>query len=164
MATRRQSNRSPRPLKPFGYHRPRRAQATCAKGTDYKDLMRMALRLSSSLSRRMGDPGPDRRTDRLRRHQLRRACPESSPSDDQAAAIATLAELAPGRLAVALGAGFTGRLTLGQKPYSGALLSSRFGSSERCWPAMKWKSTARRRGCSIRRASHHNDPSMCRCS
>ncbi len=82
MATRRQSNRSPRPLKPFGYHRPRRAQATCAKGTDYKDLMRMALRLSSSLSRRMGDPGPDRRTDRLRRHQLRRACPESSPSDD----------------------------------------------------------------------------------
>ena len=32
----------------------------------------------------------------------------------QAAAIATLAELAPGRLAVALGAGFTGRLAMGQ--------------------------------------------------
>jgi 5,10-methylenetetrahydromethanopterin reductase len=33
-----------------------------------------------------------------------------------AAAIATLAELAPGRLAVALGAGFTGRYVLGQRP------------------------------------------------
>ena len=32
----------------------------------------------------------------------------------QAAAIATLAELAPGRLAVAFGAGFTGRLAMGQ--------------------------------------------------
>ena len=35
-----------------------------------------------------------------------------------AAAVATLAELAPGRVNVALGSGFTGRLTLGQKPNS----------------------------------------------
>jgi 5,10-methylenetetrahydromethanopterin reductase len=33
-----------------------------------------------------------------------------------AAAIATVADLAPGRLAVALGSGFTGRLALGQRP------------------------------------------------
>jgi 5,10-methylenetetrahydromethanopterin reductase len=33
-----------------------------------------------------------------------------------AAAIATLAELAPGRIAIAVGSGFTGRLTLGQRP------------------------------------------------
>ena len=33
-----------------------------------------------------------------------------------AAAIATLADLAPGRLAVAIGSGFTGRHTLGQRP------------------------------------------------
>ncbi len=33
-----------------------------------------------------------------------------------AAAIGTLAELAPGRVNVAIGSGFTGRLTLGQKP------------------------------------------------
>ncbi len=33
-----------------------------------------------------------------------------------AAAIATLVHLAPGRVAVALGSGFTGRLTLGQRP------------------------------------------------
>src|SRR6478672_7338251 len=33
-----------------------------------------------------------------------------------AAAIATLAALAPGRLAVAVGAGFTGRHVLGQRP------------------------------------------------
>jgi 5,10-methylenetetrahydromethanopterin reductase len=33
-----------------------------------------------------------------------------------AAAIATLAELAPGRVAVAVGAGFTGRMVLGQRP------------------------------------------------
>ncbi len=35
-----------------------------------------------------------------------------------AAAIAHLAHLAPGRLAVAIGSGFTGRMTLGQKPLS----------------------------------------------
>jgi 5,10-methylenetetrahydromethanopterin reductase len=35
-----------------------------------------------------------------------------------AAAIAQLAHLAPGRLAVAIGSGFTGRMTLGQKPLS----------------------------------------------
>jgi 5,10-methylenetetrahydromethanopterin reductase len=35
-----------------------------------------------------------------------------------AAAIATLAELAPGRVNVAIGTGFTGRLTLGQRPLS----------------------------------------------
>jgi len=34
----------------------------------------------------------------------------------QAAAIATLAELAPGRLAVAVGTGFTARMALGQRP------------------------------------------------
>ena len=33
-----------------------------------------------------------------------------------AAAIATLAELAPGRVAVAIGSGFTGRMVLGQRP------------------------------------------------
>src|SRR6185312_6723355 len=33
-----------------------------------------------------------------------------------AAAIATLVERAPGRVAVAVGSGFTGRLTLGQRP------------------------------------------------
>lgn len=33
-----------------------------------------------------------------------------------AAAIATLAQLAPGRVNIAIGSGFTGRLTLGQKP------------------------------------------------
>ena len=33
-----------------------------------------------------------------------------------AAAIATLAELAPGRVAVAVGAGFTGRMVIGQRP------------------------------------------------
>lgn len=33
-----------------------------------------------------------------------------------AAAIATLADLAPGRVAVAIGSGFTGRMTLGQRP------------------------------------------------
>src|SRR5580765_318345 len=33
-----------------------------------------------------------------------------------AAAIATLVDLAPGRVAVAFGAGFTGRYVLGQKP------------------------------------------------
>ena len=33
-----------------------------------------------------------------------------------AAAIATVAELAPGRLAVAIGSGFTGRMALGQRP------------------------------------------------
>jgi 5,10-methylenetetrahydromethanopterin reductase len=33
-----------------------------------------------------------------------------------AAAIATLAQLAPGRVAVAVGAGFTGRMTMGQRP------------------------------------------------
>ncbi len=33
-----------------------------------------------------------------------------------AAAVATLAELAPGRVNLALGSGFTGRLTMGQKP------------------------------------------------
>ena len=35
-----------------------------------------------------------------------------------AAAISTLSQLAPGRVNVAIGAGFTGRLTLGQKPLS----------------------------------------------
>jgi 5,10-methylenetetrahydromethanopterin reductase len=35
-----------------------------------------------------------------------------------AAAIATLDHLAPGRLAVAIGSGFTGRMTLGQRPLS----------------------------------------------
>jgi 5,10-methylenetetrahydromethanopterin reductase len=35
-----------------------------------------------------------------------------------AAAIAQLAHLAPGRLAVAIGSGFTGRMTLGQRPLS----------------------------------------------
>ncbi len=35
-----------------------------------------------------------------------------------AAAIATLAALAPGRVAVAIGSGFTGRLALGQRPHS----------------------------------------------
>lgn len=35
-----------------------------------------------------------------------------------AAAIAMLSELAPGRLAVAIGSGFTGRMTMGQKPLS----------------------------------------------
>lgn len=35
-----------------------------------------------------------------------------------AAAIAMLTELAPGRLAVAIGSGFTGRMTMGQKPLS----------------------------------------------
>ncbi|HVW33761.1 MAG TPA: LLM class flavin-dependent oxidoreductase, partial [Acidimicrobiia bacterium] len=33
-----------------------------------------------------------------------------------AAAIATVAELAPGRLAVAIGSGFTGRMAIGQRP------------------------------------------------
>ena len=36
----------------------------------------------------------------------------------QASAIATLEALAPGRLAVAIGTGFTGRRMLGQKPLS----------------------------------------------
>jgi 5,10-methylenetetrahydromethanopterin reductase len=40
----------------------------------------------------------------------------------QAAAIATLEEQAPGRLAVALGTGFTGRLAMGQKPLSWAYM------------------------------------------
>ncbi len=35
-----------------------------------------------------------------------------------AAAIAMLSELAPGRLTVAVGSGFTGRMTMGQKPLS----------------------------------------------
>src|SRR6185503_16885807 len=35
-----------------------------------------------------------------------------------AAAIAMMAVLAPGRLEVAIGSGFTGRMTLGQKPLS----------------------------------------------
>src|SRR5512144_2766655 len=35
-----------------------------------------------------------------------------------AAAVATLCELAPGRVNLAVGSGFTGRLTLGQKPLS----------------------------------------------
>jgi 5,10-methylenetetrahydromethanopterin reductase len=35
-----------------------------------------------------------------------------------AAAIATLAALAPGRVAVAIGSGFTGRLAMGQRPHS----------------------------------------------
>ncbi len=35
-----------------------------------------------------------------------------------AAAIATLEHLAPGRLAVAIGSGFTGRMTMGQRPLS----------------------------------------------
>ncbi|MEO8540186.1 MAG: LLM class flavin-dependent oxidoreductase [bacterium] len=35
-----------------------------------------------------------------------------------AAAIAMLADMAPGRLAVAIGSGFTGRMTMGQKPLS----------------------------------------------
>ena len=39
-----------------------------------------------------------------------------------AAAIGTLAELAPGRVNVAFGSGFTGRLTLGQKPLSWAFV------------------------------------------
>jgi len=36
----------------------------------------------------------------------------------QAAAIATLEEMIPGRLAIALGTGFTGRMTMGQRPLS----------------------------------------------
>lgn len=39
-----------------------------------------------------------------------------------AAAIATLANLAPGRVNVAIGSGFTGRLTLGQKPLKWAFV------------------------------------------
>ena len=38
----------------------------------------------------------------------------------QAAAIATLEELAPGRVAVAIGTGFTGRMAMGQKPLTWA--------------------------------------------
>jgi 5,10-methylenetetrahydromethanopterin reductase len=41
----------------------------------------------------------------------------------QAAAIATIEGLAPGRLAVALGTGFTGRMTMGQKPLTWASMS-----------------------------------------
>lgn len=41
-----------------------------------------------------------------------------------AAAIATLAELAPGRVAVAIGSGFTGRLTLGQRPLRWTFVAS----------------------------------------
>src|SRR3954462_5034822 len=41
-----------------------------------------------------------------------------------AAAIATLAALAPGRVAVAIGSGFTGRFTLGQRPLPWAYVQS----------------------------------------
>ena len=40
----------------------------------------------------------------------------------QAAAIATLEQIAPGRLTVALGTGFTGRMTMGQKPLTWAYM------------------------------------------
>ncbi len=40
----------------------------------------------------------------------------------QAAAIATLEQLAPGRLVVALGTGFTGRMAMGQKPLTWAYM------------------------------------------
>jgi len=40
----------------------------------------------------------------------------------EAAAIATLEQLAPGRLAVALGTGFTGRMAMGQKPLTWAYM------------------------------------------
>lgn len=38
----------------------------------------------------------------------------------QAAAVATLEEMAPGRLAIAIGTGFTGRMTMGQRPLTRA--------------------------------------------
>ncbi len=40
----------------------------------------------------------------------------------QAAAIATVEQLAPGRVAVALGTGFTGRVTMGQSPLTWAYM------------------------------------------
>jgi 5,10-methylenetetrahydromethanopterin reductase len=45
-----------------------------------------------------------------------------------AAGIAMLAEMAPGRVAVAIGSGFTGRMTLGQKPLSWRLVRSYVGT------------------------------------
>ena len=62
-------------------------------------------------------PRPGRRGDRARSASAPRcSCPHLRHPLTQASAIATVAGLAPGRLVVAIGTGFTARMAMGQRP------------------------------------------------
>ena len=60
-----------------------------------------------------------------------------------ASAIATIEELAPGRLTFAVGTGFTGARAMGQKAMKWADLASTSRSCEGCCTATRSRSTAR---------------------
>jgi alkanesulfonate monooxygenase SsuD/methylene tetrahydromethanopterin reductase-like flavin-dependent oxidoreductase (luciferase family) len=78
-----------------------------------------------------------------------------------AAAIATLAELAPGRVAVAVGSGFTGRHMLGLRPMPWAEAPGTSPRSGRSSPATRRSGTARPSRCSTHPASAPPDRSTC---
>ena len=61
-----------------------------------------------------------------------------------AAAIATLVDLAPGRVNVAIGSGFTGRLTLGQKPLRWSFVREYVLALQGLWPARRWSGRVQR--------------------
>jgi 5,10-methylenetetrahydromethanopterin reductase len=60
-----------------------------------------------------------------------------------AAAVATLVDVAPGRVNVGIGSGFTGRLAMGQRSNPWAFVAHTPASSGLFSPARWWKSTAR---------------------
>ena len=59
-----------------------------------------------------------------------------------AAATAGLAELAPGRVALGIGTGFTGRLVLGQPPCAGPRSRPTSARCGPCWPVRRCPGTA----------------------
>ena len=60
-----------------------------------------------------------------------------------ASAVATLVELAPGRVNVGIGSGFTGRLAMGSGRTRGGSWRSTYASSRRCSPERSSRSRAR---------------------
>src|SRR5262245_28480798 len=71
----------------------------------------------------------------------------------QASAIATLEHIAPGRLMVAFGTGFTGRIAMGQKPLSWEAMRRHLLQCEHCCAAKPSTSTAALLGTSESEAS-----------
>ena len=70
-----------------------------------------------------------------------------------AGAIATLVDLAPGRVAVAIGAGFTGRHVLGQKPMRWADVRAYVLALRGLLRATRWSGRANRSACCTQTAS-----------
>ena len=76
----------------------------------------VAVRLPGPLSRGLHDARPLRRAHHEHRARTGVLIPSLRHPMTAAASIATLADLAPGRVEIGVGSGFTGRYTLGKKP------------------------------------------------